>query len=194
MQTSPKKTCATEDSNAGVSTNKNKIYFYSEVTSQSLLELRKQILALVDVQKIDNIVKGTPFYPIEVHIQSNGGELSPALAMVDFMSITSNTVPIYTYCEGVVASAATFLAICGKQRFITENSIMLIHQLFGITWGKYSEIVDDFKNSTMLMNIMKKMYTKYTRLPKEKLENLLSSDLYLSAKTCVRYKIADKII
>ena len=68
----PKKTCTPESPTAGVSTSKNKIYFYSEVTSQSLLELRKQILALVDAQKIDNIVKGTPFYPIEVHIQSNG--------------------------------------------------------------------------------------------------------------------------
>ena len=44
--------------------------------------------------------------------------------------------------------------VCNKRQ-ITNNSCMLIHQLSGHMWGKFSEMQDDMKNSEMLMKKIK---------------------------------------
>ena len=38
------------------------------------------------------------------------------------------------------------------------------------------------------------IYTKYTKIPKTVLKDLLKKDIYLDAKTCLKYGLVDKII
>jgi ATP-dependent protease ClpP protease subunit len=109
-------------------------------------------------------------------------------------TISRCKVPVYTYVDGFCASAATFLSIVGVKRYISKNSYMLIHQLSSNLWGKYSEIEDEKKNLDLMMETIRNVYTEYTKVPIEELDEILKHDLMWDAKTCLKYNLVDRIV
>ena len=174
-------------------TQANRIYFYSEIDNDSVLELNKQIDEAAKQMKIVQFTLDLPEPPpIRLHINSKGGELPASFCAAD--KIRTCSVPIYTYCEGEVASGATLISVSGKKRFMTKNSFFLIHQLSSDFWGKYAEFKDEFENLTMLMNSIKALYSECTKIPDEELNNILKRDLYLTPEQCLQWKMVDEII
>ena len=129
---------------------------------------------------------------IEVHMCSEGGEIFSAMASVD--KILTNEVPVDTYVEGIVASAATLLTCVGSKRYITKSSCMLVHQISSGLWGNYMEFKDEIKNLELLMALLKSVYMKKTKFDHVQLEELLSHDLCLNAEKCLDYGLVDKIL
>jgi ATP-dependent Clp protease protease subunit len=171
----------------------NKIYYYTDVSKDSILSLNRQIDELTKQMKTVQFAYNLPEPPIiEIHLCSDGGDMFAAMASVD--KITDNPVPIYTYCEGLVASAATLLSASGHKRYITKSSCMLVHQVSSGLWGNYMEFQDEIKNLELIMNMIKGVYLKKTKFNNQELENLLSHDLYLNAEKCVEYGLVDAII
>lgn len=171
----------------------NKIYFYSDVTRESVLSLNRQIDELTKQMKIVQLTYNMPEPPrIEIHICSDGGDIFAGMAAVD--KIINNSVPVDTYCEGIVASASTFLSVVGHKRYITKSSCMLIHQVSSGLWGNYMEFKDEIKNLELLMSLIKGVYLKGTKFSNTELEELLSHDLCLSAEKCLEYGLVDKIL
>jgi ATP-dependent protease ClpP protease subunit len=52
----------------------------------------------------------------------------------------------------------------------------------------------DMKINKKLMKHFRKVYTKYTSIPEEVLDKLLSKDVILSAEKCLTYSIIDEIL
>ena len=71
---------------------------------------------------------------------------------------------------------------------------MLIHQLSSGMWGKYEEQKDQMQNNDLLMDIIKDVYNKHTKIPKRKLREMLKRDLWFDAETCLEYGLVDEII
>ena len=61
----------------------------------------------------------------------------------------------------------------------------------GMESSKYSEIKDHTDNADTLMDIIKEIYLEYTNLDKNKLEELLSHDLWLKSSLCKEYGLID---
>jgi ATP-dependent Clp endopeptidase proteolytic subunit ClpP len=182
-----------EKSTTEASPQGNRIYFYSEVTKDSILNLNRQIDELTKQMKVTQFTYNLPEPPhIEIHICSEGGDIFAAMASVD--KIMDNPVPVDTYCEGMVASAATLLSAVGNKRFITKSSCMLVHQVSSGLWGNYMEFKDEIKNLELLMGLIKGVYLKRTKFDNAELEELLSHDLCLSAEKCLEYGLVDKIL
>ncbi len=76
---------------------------------------------------------------------------------------------------------------------MTRNSAMLVHQLTGATSGKFNELKDEMTNLNFFMNKVKNIYLENTKLNSSVLDNLLSSDIWLDAETCLAYGLVDKI-
>ena len=108
--------------------------------------------------------------------------------------IINCVVPVITVVDGACASAATFMSIAGKKRLIKAHSYMLIHQLSGMIWGKYREIKDEMVNVEMFMEDIKRIYAKFTSVPEEEIDEILSHDIWWPAEKCIEYKLADEII
>lgn len=173
--------------------NSNKIYFYSDVTKDSVLGLFRQIDDVTRQLKICQFTYNLPKPPaIELHIHSDGGDIFAGLSAID--KITDNPVPIETYCEGIVASAATFISLAGCKRYITKNSFMLIHQLRSGMWGNYAQFKDEVENLDLLMILIKNVYAKTTKIDADELGNLLTHDLILDASRCLDYGLVDKVL
>jgi ATP-dependent Clp protease protease subunit len=130
--------------------------------------------------------------PIKLYITSGGGSVYHVLSAID--TIKNMRIPVNTYVKGFAASAATLLSLSGKKRFITENSYMLIHEIRSATWGKFSEIKDDFNNMTVLNDHIKNYYIKNTKLTKEELDEQLKQDVIWSPEKCLEKGLVDEII
>jgi ATP-dependent Clp endopeptidase proteolytic subunit ClpP len=171
----------------------NTIYFYSEVDRESILKLNKTLREL-DTLIIKNKIskRSEVLDSIYLHINSYGGEVFSCFSAVDNMINTKS--PIVTVVDGVAASAATIISVTGKRRLMFKHSSMLIHQMSSGYWGTWEEQKDNMKNNERLMNMIYNHYLEYTKIPKEKLEEILKHDLWFDAKTCLEYGLIDEII
>lgn len=172
----------------------NHIYFYNGVDFETALSLNKTLQE--QAVKITNIAKTNGFDKpvLHLHINSGGGYIVAGTAIMDTILRLKKDIDIYTYVEGRAASAATFISLVGTKRLITPNSLMLIHQLSGVNWGKYNEMLDDIKNSELMMKMIKDFYDKYTKVPADTIDEILSHDLYWDAAKCIEMGLADEIV
>jgi len=175
-----------------VITSSNRIYFYSEVTRTECLTLNKNIQEISNSMASTAQSYGISPPPVKLHINSYGGSVFAGLSTVD--TIISAPAPVHSIIEGCAASAATMMSVVAKERYIRENSYMLIHQLSSGMWGKYEELKDDMKNSDTLMERIKLIYEKYASIPKKQLTDILKHDLWFDAKTCLKYGLVDDIL
>lgn len=183
-----------ETSDSGVVCNNNEIYFFSEVTKDSVLNLVQNITRIGNELVISAINYDIPLetFQIKLHINSPGGNLIDGLYAVD--NIINSKIPIKTIVSGEAASAASLISICAHKREIHKNSFMLIHQLSAGCWGTYANFKDEMDNLNLLMDKLTKIYQKHTKLPIKKLQTILKHDLFLDAETCLKYGLVDSII
>ena len=191
-KSSQKKDAQNTPAEKHISVHENKIYYYSGVNRDSAVELNKKIGELES--KALTLSNNLGILPpsIKLFINSGGGSLTAGISSMD--TILRCKVPVHTYVDGFAASAATFLTVVGKKRFISRNSYMLIHQLSSNFWGKYSEFEDEKQNLDLMMKTIKDVYKKHTKLPMKKLDEILKHDLMWDANTCLKYGLVDEIV
>lgn len=171
----------------------NKIYFYSDVTRESIFNLNRQIDDVTKHLRCLQLNYNLPEPPvIDLHISSEGGDVFPAMASVD--KILHNIVPIHTHVEGIAASAATLLSVSGRVRTITTNSMMLIHQIQAGFWGNYQEFKDEMRNQELIMKLISNIYLQYTKFQESDLEEMLKHDFVIDANDCIKFGLVDKVL
>jgi len=177
--------------NIKIKSDKNHVYFYSEVDRSSTYELmeclreaEKYCLKLCYETKMESL-------PIYLHISSYGGCVDSALNVIDH--IRASKYPVYTIIEGYTASSGTLISVVGKKRFIRPNASMLIHQISSEFWGKMLELEDQLKNLKQATIKIRRIYKKNTKIPKKQLTALLKHDLMLNSKRCIELGLVDEI-
>ena len=167
------------------------VKYYGDISTQNCLFLTETLKKMDYQSKIVEIQYG--FRPsIKVHLQSHGGELLPSFYVCDF--IKKLETPVHIYIDGYVASAASLIAVCGKERIMTKHSFMLIHQLKSQLSGKFNEMEDEIRNLNFFMDNLKNIYLNNSKISSEKLDKLLATDIWISAEECLSLGLIDKII
>lgn len=174
-----------------IETVSNRIYFYSEIYRSEILQLNRRLRELNNDLLIQAAIQERVPADIILHINSYGGSIFAGLSGMD--EIIGSKVPVITVVDGCCASAATFMSVAGKHRVIRPNAFMLIHQLSSVSWGKFRELEDDRKNNVKLMETIKAIYNKYTKIPAVMLEEILDHDLWFDAQKCLELGLVDEI-
>ena len=175
-----------------ITTDKNNIYFYGTVTPDSCRVLGNKLHELIKSHKSFKNDFNTDPPPINLHLQSPGGSLINTFYVLDIL--IKSDVPIHTYVDGYVASAASLISVVGQKRFMTDNSMIMIHQLYSGNEGKFKELDDEMINLNTFMSMIKKVYLKYTNIIPTKLDDILEHDLWLDSKKCLEFGLVDEII
>ena len=168
------------------------VYMYGQVTDESCMQLTMVLHDLDKKAQQQRVIYPDLKPKIELHIQSGGGALMPAFYVCDV--IKNIDTPVHTYVDGYVASAASLISVVGHKRYMSKNSMILIHQLSSGGEGKYQELDDNMKNLRQMMNKVKSIYISKTRLEYLQLEDILKHDLWLDAEICKKYGLVDEII
>ena len=181
-----------DDDESSVETSGSRIFFYSDVSKESVLNLNKQLRDLsVKLLNTANIYE-IPVPPIRLHINSPGGSLLDAFAAVDY--IKHCKVPVHSIIDGSAASAGTIMSVVASKRYMYRHSYMLIHQLSSALYGKFEEQVDDFTNSNTFMRAINEIYKQHTKIPSKTLKEILKRDTYFDSDTCLKYGLVDEIL
>ena len=163
------------------------IRFYYEVNTQSVADLQAKLMYL------DSVAAGEPIY---LYINSPGGSIFAMLSAYDtMMSLKS---PVYTYCDGMAASAASLLFMAGApgHRTMLPNAFLMIHQLRG--GGSNGPFTDQETNYVLSRYLeekrMEAIYAEHTGLSPEKVKDLMrNGDHWLNSKEAVNLKLADAV-
>ena len=179
------------DANEMVTRSLNHIYFYDGTTTKNLLKFNRLVDEIDNEQQtlymIGNISEAT----IHIHINSGGGSLLNGFSMASkLLSAKSKTIG---YAEGWVASAATLPLIVCKERKMQSFSYVLIHQLSTINCGTYEMFKDNQDNLDKFMNMLVKIYTKYTKITEEKIREIMKHDLVMDIDECTVLGIVDRV-
>lgn len=175
--------------NGLVDSIENTVFYYSPVDTKPILELNKTLVK-VSADLISKYGEYAP--PIELRIHSYGGYITDAFAAAD--AIRGCKLPVHTVIEGGAASAATLMSVVGAKRFMKRYAYILIHQLRGVCWGRYDELQDDMKNKDEFHRRIKEIYLEYTKVPEERLEEILKHDLWWNTETAMEYGLVDAIV
>ena len=135
-----------------------------------------------------------PKKDIQLYINSPGGSVSAALAILDTMHHVKNDVS--TVCVGMAASAAALLLSAGKKgkRFSLPNSEIMIHQPMGGAQGQATDIEITAKQIVKLKEKLNKMMAENTGKTVSQVEKDADRDYYMSAEEAKKYGIIDKVI
>jgi len=131
---------------------------------------------------------------IKIYINSPGGSVTSALAILDTMNHVKNDIS--TVCVGMAASAAALLLSAGKKgkRFSLPNSEIMIHQPMGGASGQASDIEITAKQIMKLKAKLNKIMADNTGKTVAQIEKDADRDYFMSADEAKKYGIVDKVL
>ena len=145
--------------------------FISEISNLiKTLELKQEPVILVvnefneesanDFAAGISLAQNTGQKVVPVVIDSYGGQAYSLLSMIS--SIKASTIPVATIVKGKAMSCGAILASFGEDglRFMDKDSVMMIHDVASMAFGKVEELKADARESDRLN---KKLYTMMAR-------------------------------
>lgn len=75
---------------------------------------------------------------IEIRINSLGGEVFSGIAI--FNALSSSKADITIYVDGVAASIAGIIALCGKPLYMSSHARLMLHRVSGGEWGDAEQL------------------------------------------------------
>lgn len=164
---------------------KNRIIFISgTIDEKSAKDVVAKLLYLDSVNHED----------ITIYINSPGGEVSSGLMIYDTIKYIKSDV--VTISIGLCASMASIILISGTngKRKILPNSEVMLHQPFGGTEGRASDIVIAADHIKRTKNKLNDIILNHTKLTETEITENMERDFWLSSDEALSYGIVDKII
>ena len=132
--------------------------------------------------------------PINMYINSPGGQVYAGLAIYDAMQMISN--PISTVAVGVTASFGTVLLAAGTkgQRYALPHATIHLHQPLGGAQGQVTDIEIQAKEFLRLRSSLNDILARHSGQPLEVIERDTERDYWMDSKMAVDYGIVDQVL
>ena len=169
-----------------------KIYLDTAITQ----ETGQPILEMIQFWNSEDEFNGTPVekrIPIQVYIDSPGGQLTTAFLIAD--AIKGSKTPVYTIVVGTAYSGGFFISIAGHKRYGFPNSTYLYHQgsiSIGGDAHKVTETIEFY--SKYQLKQIKDHVLKSTKISEELYDKHTPDDWWIGAKKAKKLGIIDEII
>lgn len=135
-----------------------------------------------------------PAAPIDLYINSPGGEVTSGLSIYD--TIRGLQAPVNCICSGLTASIATVILIAAEKgrRISQPNARILIHQPLGGIRGQATDIEIHAKEILKTKQHINRMMAEATGQPLEKIERDTNRDFWMSAQEAKDYGLVDRLL
>ena len=163
-----------------------KVFIEGEIDSEAACEFIKKILILnaEDSNK-----------PIDVLINSPGGEINSGMVMYDV--IQASKAPIRMFCIGRAYSMGAVLFACGNHgRYMLPHGELMLHEpLLGNRVGGNSSSIKSISESLLeTKRKMNQILAKHTGKSEKEVEKATSYDHYYSPEESIEFGLCDKIV
>ena len=163
-----------------------KIFIEGEIDAEKACEFVKEVMLLngEDSQS-----------PIDVLINSPGGEINSGMLMYDV--IQASKAPIRMFCIGRAYSMGAVLFACGNHgRYMLPHGELMIHEpLLGKRVGGNSSSIKSISDSLLeTKRKMNQILAKHTGKSEEEVEKATGFDHYFSPEESVEFGLCDQIV
>lgn len=133
--------------------------------------------------------------PIGIRISSPGGSLMSIMAICDVIKNLRN--PVVTVALGEAVSGAAVILSSGDQRFISEHTLVMLHQPTVIFEGWSSDFEDLRQFTSALSKIENQMYNllaKNTGKSAQVIKQMLKIERWFTAREAIEFGLADELL
>lgn len=137
------------------------------------------------------LAEAVGYTSIQVRINSFGGDAFEGVAIYNLLRAQNK--PVRTVIDGIAASAASIIAMAGKEIYMPMNAMMMIHNA---STAAYGNAVDLRTMADVLQKISDSIAQTYVTQTKKKLayiQGLLAAESWLSAEDCLKDGFATSI-
>lgn len=132
--------------------------------------------------------------PIQMYINSPGGQVYAGMAIYDTMQVIPNLIS--TLAVGVTASFGTVLLTAGTKghRYALPNATVHMHQPLGGASGQATEIEIQAREILRLKVRLNEIISRHTGQAIENIQRDAERDRYFTAEQAVDYGLVDKVM
>lgn len=128
---------------------------------------------------------------VNLYINSMGGNVKEALGIHSVLQRCPATV--IAYIDGYAASAASVIAMAASKVIMPRNTAMMIHNAAWYAYGNPAELRKSADDLEVINMAAIQSYSMHAgdKLPRDKLQQMLDAETWLTAEDCVNYGLAD---
>ena len=161
------------------------ILLYGEIGPYADVTAKETVVQLMEAAK--------QYSRINLRINSVGGEVATAIAIFNAIREVKSDVIIYIDC--IAASAASFIAACGREVKMSRYAQLMIHRPMGMAFGNADNLKDYTSHLEQIENILCDIYSKRTGMSVDEIKATYmdGQDHWIDAEEAVRLGFADEI-
>ncbi len=129
---------------------------------------------------------------IELHISSNGGDVSAGFTIYDYLRKTN--LPIITFAYGSVCSMAADIFQIGVIRKMTALSTLMMHHTQSCVSGTPEKMALEAQCTNYVNELSFTLSSMRSGIPLKKLKKMSRPLIYFTAEKAVKLNLADEII
>jgi len=172
----------------GLDVESSTIYLFGDIADGTLYDFTLKIKAIIHMRGEEKKNE-----PINVVINSDGGDVYEALGMIDY--IQALNVKVNTICRGRAMSAAALLLCSGTGvRAASKNSTIMFHEISSGIYGKSSDMKANVQHTEKLEEILINIITMNSKKDSVFWKDKILKDYYLSPEEALELGVIDNII
>lgn len=145
----------------------------------------------ISAKRVMSFLKELKGKPINVHINSGGGDVFESIAICNLLKQHDEEINISI--DGLAGSGASIIAMAGKKVCMPSNTMMMIHKAWTFAMGNSDElrkVADDLdKIDSSVLESYKERFVGTD----EELSDLIKDETWLTADECLAFGFCDEI-
>lgn len=128
---------------------------------------------------------------LNVHINSNGGDVKEGLAIYNLLKQHDGYVT--TYCDGFACSIASVVFMAGKHRVMPSTSLLMIHNAWSYAYGDandFRKLADDLDKAT---EPSIQAYVNASNLSRETIKALMDNETWITSDEALEWGFATEV-
>jgi len=137
-------------------------------------------------------LKGIGNRPINLHVNSEGGDVFDALAI--YAALKAHRAPVTAYVDSLAASAAAFIVMAADKIVISKTASMMIHEAHAISIGNSEDML---KAAALLEDTTKniaEIYADHTDVPVKSWQKAMKAETWYHGEEAVKAGLADEVL
>ena len=130
--------------------------------------------------------------PLNVHINSYGGEVKEGIAMYNLLKDYKGEVT--TVCDGFACSAASMVFMAGTNRVMHSTSLLMIHNAWTITDGNADQLRKTADDLEKMTEPSITAYVEASHLERDEIKAMMDAETWITAEEALEYGFATAIV
>lgn len=146
----------------------------------------------VTLKRIDAALRSIGDKPVDVYINSPGGDMFEGIAI--YNRLREHSQPVTTKVLGLAASAASVIYLAGAQRQVASSAFLMIHNCWTWLAGNRHYLRDVADDLEEFDAAMADLYAETSAQPVEDMAELMDDETFIRGKRAVELGLATSLL